>query len=127
MVCHFYPWLLLLPSLWEGMPNSLLEAMASGVPVVAMARGGHRFITKAGSSALIAQDAEEFIGLTVALARDDVRRAAMGANARADACERSWDSVFDGVYRSYRQAIELAHPQGEAERLVPVVEKQPSA
>ena len=40
------------PSETETVGNVVLEAMASGVAVVAMARGGHRFITQAGRSAL---------------------------------------------------------------------------
>jgi phosphatidylinositol alpha 1,6-mannosyltransferase len=93
------------PSETETVGNVVLEAMASGVPVVAMARGGHRFITQAGRSALIAKDREEFIVHALALAADSTRRAAMSADARADARERSWDAVFDGVYQSYVEAI----------------------
>jgi glycosyltransferase involved in cell wall biosynthesis len=98
------------PSETETVGNVVLEAMASGVPVVAMVRGGHRFITQAGRSALIADTGVEFINLTLALARDPARRCALAATARAHARERSWNAVFDGVYRSYAEAIALADP-----------------
>ena len=98
------------PSETETVGNVVLEAMASGVPVVAMARGGHRFITQAGRSALIADTGAEFISLTLALARDRAHRQALGITARKHACERSWNAVFDGVYRSYAEAIALADP-----------------
>jgi len=98
------------PSETETVGNVVLEAMASGVPVVAMARGGHRFITKAGRSALIADTRDEFIRLTLSLVRDQAARASMAADARVDACARSWDSVFEGVYRAYGDAIALALP-----------------
>jgi glycosyltransferase involved in cell wall biosynthesis len=114
------------PSETETVGNVVLEAMASGVPVVAMSRGGHRFITLADRSALIADTTEEFVALTLALARDGERRRAMGANAREDACERSWDAVFEGVYRSYAAAIALAHPTEQDPDLAGIVEKQPS-
>ena len=98
------------PSETETVGNVVLEAMASGVAVVAMARGGHRFVTQAGRSALIADSGAEFISLTLALTCDRARRLALGAAARAHACERSWNAVFDGVYRSYEEAIALADP-----------------
>jgi glycosyltransferase involved in cell wall biosynthesis len=98
------------PSETETVGNVVLEAMSSGVPVVAMARGGHRFITQPGRSALIADTSAEFISLTLALARDSAQRQALGATAREHACERSWNAVFDGVYRSYAEAIALADP-----------------
>jgi phosphatidylinositol alpha 1,6-mannosyltransferase len=98
------------PSETETVGNVVLEAMASGVPVVAMSRGGHRFITEAGRSALIADTNEQFISLTLGLARDRAQRHALGAGAREHARERSWNAVFDGVYRSYAEAIALADP-----------------
>ena len=98
------------PSETETVGNVVLEAMASGVPVVAMSRGGHRFITQAGRSAVIADTSEEFIRLTLALARDRAWRQSLGASARAHACERSWATVFDGVYRAYAEAVALANP-----------------
>jgi hypothetical protein len=68
------------------------------------------------------------VALTLALARDEPRRIAMGHHARADACDRSWTAVFDGVYASYEQAIALAgRDPGGYGQLVGVAEKQPSS
>jgi len=99
------------PSETETVGNVVLEAMASGVPVVAMSRGGHRFITQAGRSALIAASGAEFIEHTLALVRDRTTRQTMSVNARADACARSWGAVFDGVYRAYSRALALPEDQ----------------
>ena len=45
-----------------------------------------------------------------ALARDRAWRQSLGASARVHACERSWATVFDGVYRAYAEAVALANP-----------------
>ncbi|HEY4261647.1 MAG TPA: glycosyltransferase [Schlesneria sp.] len=45
--------LFVLPSLWEGMPNALLEAMAAGLPVIASAVEGSREIIKSDESGLL--------------------------------------------------------------------------
>jgi glycosyltransferase involved in cell wall biosynthesis len=42
-----------LPSLWEGMPNALLEAMAAGLPVIATAVEGSREIIESDESGLL--------------------------------------------------------------------------
>jgi sugar transferase (PEP-CTERM/EpsH1 system associated) len=45
--------LFVLPSLWEGMPNVALEAMACGVPVIATNTGGTPEVVQDGNSGLL--------------------------------------------------------------------------
>lgn len=79
-----------LPSHWEGLPNSLLEAMALGLPVVASnvdgvpeaVRDGHDgALVPPGNPAALARALR-------ALAGDPTRRAALGEAARATVAER---------------------------------------
>ena len=75
----------LLPSLYEGLPYSLLEAMALGVPVVASRVTGNRDAIEDGKSGCLAPvgDVAEFARAAVSLLTDPERRRAMGSAARA--------------------------------------------
>ncbi len=99
------------PSETETVGNVVLEAMASGVPVVAMAKGGPKFITKSRRSALLVRDHREFVHAVQVLVHDNLRRQAMRTAARAEAEDKSWNHVFDAVYRAYSTAVSVARHQ----------------
>lgn len=101
------------PSETETVGNVVLEALASGVAVVAMAHGGPRFVATS-PAALLAENHDQFVETAADLARDGARRAAMGLAARAHALERSWDAIFDELYRTYAVAASIGRSKSGA-------------
>jgi len=75
---------IVLPSLTEGMPFVIVEAMAYGRPVVATAVGGVPEVVREGETGLLVppRDPERLAGALVHLLAEPRRRAAMGAAAR---------------------------------------------
>ncbi|HMF98734.1 MAG TPA: glycosyltransferase [Vicinamibacterales bacterium] len=106
--------LFVFPSETETVGNVVLEAMASGVPVVAMARGGPKFIAASPASAVLVHSERELAEATLRLVRDPDRRHAMGAAARQAALARAWAPVFDTLYRAYGVAITASNAAGRA-------------
>lgn len=93
---------LVFPSTTETFGNVLLEAMASGVAVVAPNRGATTEFADAEHAALFDADRPASIGEVVAsLVRDDSRRRALADAGLAVAAERSWDAVWRGLVREY--------------------------
>lgn len=72
-----------LPSLGEGISNTVLEAMASGLPVVATAVGGNLELVRDGENGHLVPvgDAAALAGALGRIAGDDTLRAAMGTAA----------------------------------------------
>ena len=77
--------LFVLPSLWEGLPNALLEAMAAGLPVVATAVGGTPEVVVDGVTGFLVppRDPQALADAILRLLRDPELRQRMGEAGRA--------------------------------------------
>src|SRR5262245_50156452 len=84
--------LFLFPSLTETYGNVTLEAMASGLAVVAFDYAAARELIESGESGLLAPfgDAAAFTAHAAALAADVERTRRLGTRARAEALTRGW-------------------------------------
>ena len=75
--------LLVLPSLSEGLPNTVLEAMSFGVPVVATGVGGLPEIIEGENGVMVpAGDPQVLATQIIDLLQNDTRRAAIGLSGR---------------------------------------------
>jgi glycosyltransferase involved in cell wall biosynthesis len=110
-VARFYDAIdaLLLPSVNEGTPVSVIEALAAERPAVATRVGGVPDVIRDGVDGFLADvgDTEALAERLAELARDPERRAAMGAEGRAHVLTRyAVDRLVDDIDKLYLQLLE---------------------
>jgi glycosyltransferase involved in cell wall biosynthesis len=93
-----------LPSLNEGMSNTVLEAIASGLPVVATVTGGtDELVTDGRNGYLVEMRSPEALAEGIGkLAADAALRARMGEASRSHAESMDWSSVAGRYADAYR-------------------------
>ena len=104
--------LFVLPSLWEGAPYALLEAMAAGLPVVATRVAGNADLVVEGKTGLLVppRDPPALARAIAELLRDPVRRAMIGRRGR-EQVERNC-SLAEQIAATERLYLEMAEASG---------------
>ncbi|GIV85755.1 MAG: glycosyl transferase family 1 [Candidatus Roseilinea sp.] len=99
--------LFVFPAANETLGNVVLEAMASGLPVVAPRSGGLLDCAVHGETALLfePEDCQALVAAVRALVQDPTRAKQMGQAGRARVEPRTWASVLDGLLDDYRALL----------------------
>ena len=98
---------LLNPSITETFGNVTLEAMASGLPVVAAVASGTTSLVRDGVTGILcdADDIDAFADALALYAGDPKRRQRHGEAGLKVAKTMDWDNINSAVIRAYRHAI----------------------
>jgi glycosyltransferase involved in cell wall biosynthesis len=97
-----------LTSDWEGLPNAVIEAMASGLPVVATDVGGTAELVRAGVEGYTVRpgDREGLVGRSAEILGDAALHARMRRAARARAEQFGVGSMVEAMRLTYARALE---------------------
>lgn len=93
------------PSETDTFGNVVLEAMASGTPVIVSKEGGPKFLVRSGKNGYVAAREENFVEALMDLRSHTNLREQMRQGARETALGFSWDRVFNAIYARYGELL----------------------
>jgi glycosyltransferase involved in cell wall biosynthesis len=104
------------PSLWEGTPLTVLEALAMGTPIVSTDADGLQDVLTNGTDALMVprRDASALAGAVARLAADPAARARLSANARRTGAAYDIDLFVRKMERLYELLHQTSRATGRA-------------
>ena len=99
------------PSSFETFGNVVLEAFASGTPVVGVAEGGVLELVDHGKTGYLARskDAEDFAFHLDKLINNDIDRIHFGQRGRDYAKTKSWQAIFGRLLETFRGTMNEDH------------------
>ncbi|EKE20461.1 MAG: group 1 glycosyl transferase, partial [uncultured bacterium] len=99
--------LFVLPSLNEGMSNAMLEALASGLPILATQTGGTEELVEDGINGFVIKmkDPKDLADKIEMILKDDGLRVQMGLASRKKAQEMSWKNVAQKYFELYEEIV----------------------
>jgi glycosyltransferase involved in cell wall biosynthesis len=102
----------------DGLPNVVMEALASGTALVATPAGGIASVVEDGRTGVLVpeRDAGALAAAVAALLADRDRSRTIGAAARRDVCARhTWEHVAARFERIFDEAAATAVPDAARE------------
>ena len=103
--------LFVFPSATETFGNVVIEALASGTPVIGSKAGGVQILVSHNHNGLLCEpkQVDQFVNAIVSLINDDERRKSFSENARNFALTQSWESVFDRLLEDFEAVLTLEY------------------
>ena len=92
------------PSDTDAYGNVVQEANASGVPCIVTDQGGPKFIVQEAETGFVAKNLDDFVKYSIELIDNPAKLERMKKASLDFALTRSWDSVFESVYKTYAEA-----------------------